>query len=221
MNQRFIWEFLPFLGHCWGTRVECVLIGVVGGDWSFDCVFGFHSYKVIFQSRDSIILQFQPRGRIAFSLFGGKAEVKVGSRAVYFQLARAKMKTCCQRQQNRSGARVVPEDTLLHELSKRQGSRGNRNTEESPVWGLRCHQKSKTSSCSNLLIGKSAFRRFTSFLSASWCVSSSHVHTPGQCQRGNLCVSIQVWKQVVRGVHNGWTIRWLAVVWNHHGLWHG
>lgn len=221
VNQRFIWEFLPFLGHCWGNRVECVLVGVVGGDWSFDCVFGFHSYKVIFQSRDSVILQFPPRGRIAFSLFGGKGEVKVGSRADYFWLARAKGKTYCQRQWNRSGTRVVPEDTLLYEPSKRQGSRGNGNTGEFPVWGMWCHQKSKTCSCSNLLIGKSAFRRLTSFLSASRCVSSSHVHTPGQCQRGNLCVSIQVWKQVVRGVHNGWTIRRLAVVWNYYGLWHG
>lgn len=78
-------------------------------------MFGFHGYKVIFQSRDSIILQLQPRGRIAFSLFGGKAEVKVGSRADYFWLARAKRKTYCQRQRNRSGTRVVPEDTLLYE----------------------------------------------------------------------------------------------------------
>lgn len=219
VNQRFIWEFLPFLGHCWGTQVECVLVGVVGGDWSFDCVFGFHGYKVIFQSRDSIILQLQPRGRIAFSLFGVKAEVKVGSRADYFWLARARGKPIAKD----SGTEAVLELFLRTHccMSKRQGSRGNGNTGEFPVWGMRCHQKSKTGSCSNLLIGKSVFRKFTSFLSASRCVSSSHVHTPGQCQWGNLCVSIQVWKQVVRGVHKGWTIRRLAVVWNYYGLWHG
>lgn len=131
-----------------------------------------------------------------------------------FCLSRRKKK----RHQKWSGGRVISQCRLLHVPSKERGTE-RRKIRNALHGDTECDQKSETDSFGMLLIGKSVFRSMTHILSASHYAFFSHVHTTGQCKWSNLRISIQVWKQVVCGLHKRRAIRRMALVWNHDRLW--
>lgn len=164
---------------------------------------------------------------------GRNAEVKTGvSRTYCFCLTWRKRKICPKRQQIWGGTRVVP-NTGCCVYSAKDRRRERRQREMNFLCGnIQCGQRKKTPFFQHPSYWKAMGQKIDwhckwslyllqVIIVSDPCISSRHVHTAGQCQWGNVCLSIQVWKQVVCRLHKCWAIGWMALVWDHCRLWCG